>query len=108
VDTALAARAKAALEGAPLPASTGDLADHAARAGAEPDVVEAIRALPDRRVRSLDDLREALAPVQPPTGPAPRGARPRPESGWPPGGDAYVDPGAQPGAVLDDLGPAGQ
>jgi hypothetical protein len=107
VDTALAARAKAALEGAPLPARVRDLADYAARAGAEPDVVEAVRSLPDQRVRSLDEVREALAPVQPPPA-AQRGARPRPESGAPPGRDAYVDAEPEPGRVSDDLGPRGE
>jgi hypothetical protein len=107
VDTALAARAKAALEGAPLPARVRDLADYAERAGAEPEVVEAVRALPERRVRSLDEVREALAPVQPPP-PAPRGARPRPESGSPPGRGGYVDPAPEPGRVSDDLGPRGE
>jgi hypothetical protein len=107
VDTTLAARATAALEGAPLPARTRDLVEYAARVDAEPDVIEALRALPDRSVRSLDEVQEALAAVQPPP-PAPRGERPRPESGWPPGGDAYVDPAPEPGAVLDDLGPRGE
>jgi hypothetical protein len=47
---------------------------------------------------------EALVPVQP-SRPKPDAEPPHEESGAPPGGDAYLDPSAEPGAVRPS-GPA--
>jgi hypothetical protein len=104
VNTAAAARLQAALEGVDLPATVRELARYAAAQGAEPEALEALRRLPPgTRVRSLDEVGEALSPVQPvrpPHGPG----WPDPESGAPPGGEAYLDPDAEPGAIRDDTG----
>jgi hypothetical protein len=79
------------LEGVALPAKRDELLEYAGRQGAEPWVVQELRRLPDREFRSLDEVGEALAPVQPsPDEPAAK--RPAAESGAPPGGDAYVSP----------------
>jgi hypothetical protein len=63
-----------------------------------------LQSLPDREYRSLDEVGEALSPVQPASGGADVHL-PRDESGKPPGGDAYLDPNAEPGAVRPS-GPA--
>jgi hypothetical protein len=63
-----------------------------------------LRTLPDREYRSIDEVAEALSPVQP-ASPQADAHLPRDESGNPPGGDAYLDPNAQPGAVRPS-GPA--
>ena len=80
---------EALLEGVALPASRAELVAHARREGAETAVVERLRLLPDRSFRSLDEVGEALEPVQ--FRRAADGAPPpRAESGPPPGGDAYT------------------
>jgi Protein of unknown function (DUF2795) len=104
MDTASVARLQAALEGVDLPASVRQLARYAAEQGAEAQALEALRRLPGgMRVRSLDEVAEALVPVQPVRPPGGPGW-PGPESGAPPGGEAYLDPDAEPGAVRDDVG----
>lgn len=96
VTTREAAELQVALEGVPLPARKQELLDYAR--SQDETAAQRLAALPDREYRSLDEVGEALVPVQPPR-PKPDPARPREESGEPPGGDAYVDPNAQPGAV---------
>lgn len=81
------------LEGVPLPATRGDLVKAAKRHG-DPDAARRLSSLPNRRFDMIDDVGEALEPVQP------AGARerrvPKPESGLPPGGPAYgIDPGGK-------------
>jgi Protein of unknown function (DUF2795) len=90
------AEIQAVLEGVDLPADKQKLIEYARsqddRAG------QMLQQLPDREYRSLDEVGEALAPVQPRwLEPVPQ--QPRDESGRPPGGDAYLDPNAEPGEV---------
>lgn len=91
-----AAEIQVVLEGVPLPAKKQELLAYAR--SQDRAAAQRLAELPDREYRSLDEVGEALAPVQP-SAPAPDPARPRAESGEPPGGDAYVDPKAEPGAV---------
>jgi hypothetical protein len=91
-----AAELQVVLEGVALPAKKRALIDYA-RAQDESAVAD-LRALPDREYSSLDEVGEALAPVQP-AWPKPSAHEPRDESGQPPGGDAYLDPHPEPGAV---------
>ena len=96
VNTRDVAELQVVLEGVPLPAQKEELLAYARsqdRASAE-----RLAALPEREYRSLDEVGEALAPVQP-SRPRPDAERPHEESSAPPGGDAYVDPNAEPGAV---------
>jgi hypothetical protein len=83
------------LEGVALPASRRELIDYAQRQGAE--VIGLLSRLPDREYRTLDEVGEELAPVQP------RFEREQPlpheESDKPPGGDAYLDPSPEPGSI---------
>jgi uncharacterized protein DUF2795 len=96
VEKQRAAELQSILEGVPLPAQKRDLLAYAREqdASAAADLQE----LPDREYSSLDEVGEALAPVQP-EWPQPDVHEPRDESGQPPGGDAYVDPHPEPGAV---------
>jgi hypothetical protein len=81
VDTQAAAEIQALLEGVPLPATKGELVDYARRE--DPDLARLLEALSDREYRSLDEVGEALAPVQPPRS-QPDVAVPREESDAPP------------------------
>jgi uncharacterized protein DUF2795 len=88
VDSRRAAEIQVVLEGIPLPASRAELARYA---GAyDGDAAAAIERIPDRSYASIDEVGEALFPTQPRRQDEPR--LPRPESGEPPGGAAYVDP----------------
>ena len=87
------------LEGVPLPAAKQELVDYASRQENR-GVGSLLERLPEREYRSLDEVGEALLPVQPHwSGPDAR--EPQPESGKPPGGDAYTDASAEPGAVRE-------
>jgi Protein of unknown function (DUF2795) len=88
------------LEGVPLPASKQNLLDHARREGGG-SLARLLERLPDRHYESLDDVGEQLLPVQP-EWKQPDAARPREESGKPPGGEAYTDASAEPGRVRED------
>lgn len=79
------------LEGVPLPATRSDLVKQAKRQG-DAGAARRLRSLPNQRFDILDDVGEALEPVQPKW---PRERRvPKAESGLPPGGPAYgIDPG---------------
>jgi Protein of unknown function (DUF2795) len=80
------ARLEALLEGVPLPATRADLVRHV-RAAAGEDDARPLRGLPDRRFSTIDEVGEALAPVQPQWE---RERRvPHPESDLPPGGERY-------------------
>jgi hypothetical protein len=96
------ARIEALLEGHPLPASKHDLIRYAERE--DPGAAQVLRRLPDREYRTLDEVGEALVPVQPLRESHDPGV-PRPESGLPPGGDDYINPDPTPGQVRPD-GPA--
>ena len=90
-----AARIQAVLEGVPLPAQKRQLIEYArSQAG---DAVALLERIPDREYRTLDEVGEAIAPVQPHSSLSPE--LPREESDQPPGGDAYVNPHPSPGAV---------
>jgi hypothetical protein len=90
------------LEGVPLPASKRDLLSHAARnGGGDAGVMELLRELPSRQYTTLDEVGEALAPVQPAFGSPPPRVPPS-ESGAPPGGDAYVRPHPDPGWIREE------
>ena len=93
-----AALVQAVLEGVPLPAERGELIDYASRQHDADRALSLLLELPEREYGSLDEVGEALAPVQP-TRHRAQSPEPKPESGLPPGGDAYTDPGAEPGAV---------
>ena len=102
MDRQRAAEIQVALEGVKLPASRDELVRYAQTQ--EPSLVAELQALlPERKYEALDDVGEALAPVQPSRGSEER--LPRPESGEPPGGEDYVNPTPQSGAVRDDAPP---
>jgi hypothetical protein len=86
VSSAERAHIEALLEGVPLPATRADLINCVKRHG-DRHAVKLIKSLPDRRYSWIDEVGEALQPVQP------KWARqrqvPKPESGLPPGGPAY-------------------
>jgi len=88
VSYAIAAEAQAVLEGSPLPARRAELLAYARAQGARPAVLVALRELADREFRTLDQVGEELAHVQP-SSPA-RSPHPRTESGRVPGGDDYT------------------
>jgi hypothetical protein len=97
-----AAELQVVLEGVPLPAKKRELLEYARRQ--DESAAADLAQLPDREYSSLDEVGEALAPVQP-EWPAPDVHEPRDESGQPPGGDAYLDPHPEPGSVRPS-GPA--
>jgi hypothetical protein len=90
------------LEGVPLPSGKSELVEYARRE--DQNAARLLESLPDRVYRSLDEVGEALAPVQPQQRPE-DAALPREESDAPPGGDDYVDPNPEAGAVRDDAPP---
>src|SRR5919204_1120390 len=102
VDTRLAAELQVLLEGVPLPAQKRELVEYAR--GQDGDAARHLESLPDREYRSLDEVGEALAPVQPSRS-QPDATVPHEESGEPPGGVAYVEPHTEPGAVRHDVPP---
>jgi hypothetical protein len=91
------AELQAALEGVSLPAGKAELLAHLG----DDRLAQAAAQLPDREYRSLDEVGEALLPVQPPAH-AEKLMTPKPESGEPPGGDDYTRPDPEPGAVQPD------
>lgn len=80
------AHVEALLEGVPLPAAKKDLVRWAKRNG-EPQVARRLRSLPSRRFDYIDEVGEALEPVQP-RWPRPKRV-PQAETDLPPGGPAY-------------------
>ena len=65
VSYAIAAEAQVVLEGVPLPAEKEQLVAYALRQNASAPVLAAVRAIPDRLYRTIDEVGEELAPVQP-------------------------------------------
>jgi hypothetical protein len=98
MDAARAAELQVLLEGVTLPAGKADLLEYAVRQRAEPILLDALREIPDREYRSIDEVAEELLHVQPQP---PHELHPREESGDPPGGDAYTDPHPDTGRVRD-------
>jgi hypothetical protein len=92
-----AANVATVLTGVDLPAHKQELVAYATREGAEHGLTAALERLPEREYRSLDDVAEALVPVQPAS--KPDDPIPGPESGAPPGGPDYVEANPSPGAV---------
>lgn len=92
------------LEGVPLPSHKDDLIRYAREQDDGDAPLELLERLPDREYASLDEVGEALAPVQLRTS---RGGADlsRAESGRPPGGDDYVEPFPVPGGVRHDAPP---
>jgi hypothetical protein len=102
VDTQRAAELQVLLEGVSLPAQKQELLAYAR--SQDESAAEQLAWLPDREYRSLDEVGEALAPVQP-RRPQLDAAVPREESDAPPGGEDYVEPHPEPGAVRHDAPP---
>lgn len=85
---------EALLEGVPLPATRDDLITYAKHQG-DGRAIRSLRSLPEGRYDWLDQVGEALEPVQPSRS---RERRiPKAESGLPPGGRAYGIDGGDPG-----------
>jgi hypothetical protein len=103
VSSQRAAELQVVLEGVPLPATKQELIAYAREQ--DERMATDLGALPDREYRSLDEVGEVLAPAQP-SAPAPGPPLPHDESGEPPGGDAYLNPHPEPGAVRDDAPPS--
>jgi hypothetical protein len=103
VTTREVAELQVLLEGVPLPAGKQKLIDYASRQE-NGRVAALLERLPDREFRSLDEVGEELLPVQPEWAEDP--SQPREESDLPPGGAAYTDGSAEPGAVRE-RGPHG-
>jgi hypothetical protein len=90
-----AAQIQVVLEGIDLPASRDELVRYAARE--DRDAAAALERIEDRSYGRIDDVGEQLAP----TAVALRSDSPlpKPESGKPPGGDDYLRPFPESGAV---------
>jgi hypothetical protein len=102
MDNQGAAELQALLEGVPLPATKRELVAYARTQ--DGDAARYLESLPDREYRSLDEVGEALAPVQPSRSQSE--PLPHEESGEPPGGEDYVTPHPEPGAVRHDAPPS--
>jgi Protein of unknown function (DUF2795) len=96
-----AALLQALLEGVALPASRDELIEYAARQEGGYAFRPDLERLPDREYGALDEVGEALAPVQP-SWDGDQSQAPEPESRLPPGGPDYVKPNPMPGAVRRD------
>jgi len=99
-----AAELQALLEGVPLPAMRQELVDYAERQPGGDGFRAELERLPDREFGALDEVGEELVAVQPEHSRSDH-RDPRPESGAPPGGEAYTDASAEPGWVRE-RGPA--
>jgi Protein of unknown function (DUF2795) len=100
-----AAELQVLLQGVPLPATRQELIEYASKQSDGASFERELERLPDREFGSLDEVGEELAAVQPDQ----RRRRPRPpqpETGVPPGGEAYTDASSEPGAVRVE-GPGG-
>jgi hypothetical protein len=93
------AELQALLEGVALPATRSALLDYAARQPGGASFRTELERVPEREYSSLDEVGEALVSVQPDRLRA--AGEPRAESGPPPGGQAYTDVSAEPGAVRE-------
>ena len=96
------AELQVALEGTPLPASKQALLERARAERLNGELTVLLERLPSREYRSLDEVAETLEPVQPPRSSGDTKV-PRPESGAPPGSDAYLDPSPESGRVRERL-----
>ena len=87
--TQVAAAVQSLLEGVPLPATRSELIEYARRQPGGEAFARELERIPEREYRALDEVGEALAPVQPQWR-REQPEAPEPESGEPPGGDAYT------------------
>ena len=92
------------LEGVRLPASRDELMRYARAQDGERRVVSLLERLPDREYSRLDEVGEALAPVQPSS--EKKAELPREESDLPPGGGDYVNAHPNPVKVREDAPPS--
>jgi hypothetical protein len=97
-----AAELQVVLEGVALPAKKQQLLDYARTQDAA--AVSDLEALPDREYSSLDEVGEALAPVQPSRAQSLL-QHAHEESGDPPGGGSYTDPHPEPGSLRPSIPP---
>jgi hypothetical protein len=95
-----AAIAQVLLEGIPLPVRKEKVLEYAERQGAEPEILTLLRTLPNEQFRNLDEIGEALVPVQPAFAP-PDPQLPREESDAVPGGEGYLDASHEPGWIRE-------
>ena len=102
MDTGCVAELQVVLEGVPLPVKKRELLAYAR--SQDEEAARLLESLPEREYRSLDEVAEALAPVQPQQH-REDAALPREDSDAPPGGDDYLDPNPRPGAVRHDAPP---
>ena len=86
MNTKDAAELQVLLQGVALPAGKQELVAYARTQ--DERAARRLESLPDREYRSLDEVGEALVPVQPVRA-KPEPHLPRAESGNPPGGEAY-------------------
>ena len=98
-----AAEIQVVLEGVPLPASKQELIAYARTEDA--DAAGTLQSLPDREYRALDEVGEALSPVQPEWA-EPDARSLREESGDPPGRESYTDPAPEPGGIRPAVPPS--
>ena len=104
MSTRAVAELQVLLEGVPLPAKKEELLEYARRQE-NGGVASLLARLPEREYGSLDEVGEELLHIQP-EWPQPDAKRPREETDLPPGGSAYTDASAEPGAVRE-RGPHG-
>jgi hypothetical protein len=97
----VSATAQVVLEGIPLPVRKEIVVEYAERQDAPPDVLAALRAIPDIQYMRIDDIGEAIQAVQPAFAP-PDVHTPKVESGDVPGGEAYLSAGEEPGWIRDN------
>jgi hypothetical protein len=100
-----AAELQALLEGVALPATRKELIEYAMTQSNGDWFRSELERLPERKFGSLDEVGEELVSVQP-SRDREQPHQPKPESGVPPGGEAYTNPDAEPG-VVRERGPGG-
>ena len=93
-----AAIAQVVLEGIPLPVRKETVIEYAQRQDPDPEILALLRTLPNEQFDTIDEIGEALAPVQPAFA-LPEAHLPREENDAVPGGDAYLDPSPEPGWI---------
>src|SRR4051812_25338477 len=89
------AQVEALLVGVRLPASKDELVRYARAQPAGDRAAARLQSIPDRRYTAIQDAGEELEPVQPERR-TQRIEPPKPESGRPPGGPAYVGDSTEP------------
>jgi len=98
MDLQRSAEIQVVLEGIPLPASRDQLVQYAARF--DEDAARSLETIPNREYEHIDEVGGELAATK--VVAATGDKLPKPESGKPPGGDDYLRPNPEPGAVRHD------